>query len=701
LRRLATAVCINGFALAFFGLIQFFSSPPQTLFWIFPVGNRPFGPFINRDHFAFYINLCIGLSGGLWLSLLPKKERQPPVLGLLDWLLRPLEILNTPAALWVSVGLIFMLGGLVLSLSRGAILSLIAALAIFCAARIIRARRVEVPDAGLVLGILVLAVIAWFGLNSVMAHLATIWKGDPLEDQRLPAWFDGLRIAKEFPLLGSGFGSFLDVDIMYRQRAIGPHSGWENAHNDYLEALVEGGIVRLGLSLLVIFLVYRQGIRALRRLEGRSSRGLVIGALFGFTTIVLHSFVDFGLHVQAIAVLATVVAAHLCAQGAGGEVRSAKGRGAESSQLPPRVIRLGGLAPLTGVVTAVAVSWVLCAQGWRWAQAYGSEVAARGPASLGTPAGEELRRDLLDAATKACPEDAHLHLLAGQAYVDAYQLRLGAIEQRAALGAALGPAPILHIAETHAAERAELVRTYLIPALRHYLVARDLCPLMAKPHIRIAADVEQFVNADLREDYLRRAEMAYPRSSEVWYLAGLLELKDDKQVKAWDSWRRSLELGTEYLEPILDRAKQLLDTSALIAAVLPDQPETIWAASNYLYPTVNDKKRRPFLQRILAVLNDQAKTPTAEEFHWRAKAEAELGDDLKRAIKDYEAALHLEPDQYEWRYEYAAVLYRDGRRDDARRQLTTVKARIPGHVQAAQLLEQIANEDAIGPQPPP
>ena len=51
----------------------------------------------------------------------------------------------------------------------------------------------------------------------------------------------------------------------------------------------------------------------MRRLEGQAAAGLVLGALFGFTTMVIHNFGDFGLHIPAIALLATV----LCAQLAG------------------------------------------------------------------------------------------------------------------------------------------------------------------------------------------------------------------------------------------------------------------------------------------------------------------------------------------------------------------------------------------------
>ena len=74
-RRLAVAALANGALLAVFAFIQFFSSPPKMLYWTYPVLTGAFGPFSCRDHYPFYLNMCIGLGGGLLLSLMGKEER--------------------------------------------------------------------------------------------------------------------------------------------------------------------------------------------------------------------------------------------------------------------------------------------------------------------------------------------------------------------------------------------------------------------------------------------------------------------------------------------------------------------------------------------------------------------------------------------------------------------------------------------------
>src|SRR5260370_21982109 len=126
---------------------------------------------------------------------------------------------------------------------------------------------------------------------------------------------------------------------------------------------------------------------------------------------------------------------------------------------------------------------------------------------------------------------------------------------------------------------------------------------MAKPHVRIAAEVNWLQNADPRDVYLNRAELVYPRSPEVWYVAGQLELNDGRKEEAWSTWRRSLEWSPEYLAPILDRAGNSLDAQGLVDKVLPDRADVLWAAAIYLYPdpVSGADGRRPFLQKGLNV----------------------------------------------------------------------------------------------------
>jgi hypothetical protein len=78
-RRLAHAGLVavaNGSLLALFGLVQAFASDPNTLYWVDATGGTPFGPFINKNHFAFHVNVCVGLGVGLLLGRLSGRDTE-------------------------------------------------------------------------------------------------------------------------------------------------------------------------------------------------------------------------------------------------------------------------------------------------------------------------------------------------------------------------------------------------------------------------------------------------------------------------------------------------------------------------------------------------------------------------------------------------------------------------------------------------
>ena len=110
-----------------------------------------------------------------------------------------------------------------------------------------------------------LALLAWFGANRVQARLATVVNGQAAREDRIPLWSRLLPAVAEYPILGSGYGTFDYVEPLTRTTGEDAGYRYEHAHNDYLEALLEGGVVRLGLSLLAVGLVFWLGGRAFLR----------------------------------------------------------------------------------------------------------------------------------------------------------------------------------------------------------------------------------------------------------------------------------------------------------------------------------------------------------------------------------------------------------------------------------------------------
>src|SRR5439155_1903253 len=78
LRNLVTTIVIFGFLLAMFGMTQSFTSDPSRVFWFRQLTqSTAFGPFINRHHFAGYMELTLAIPLGLLFSGAVESYKRP------------------------------------------------------------------------------------------------------------------------------------------------------------------------------------------------------------------------------------------------------------------------------------------------------------------------------------------------------------------------------------------------------------------------------------------------------------------------------------------------------------------------------------------------------------------------------------------------------------------------------------------------
>ncbi|MDT5271953.1 MAG: hypothetical protein QOH49_4139 [Acidobacteriota bacterium] len=307
LRLVARLVVIFGFLLAVYGLMQHFINP-QTIFWLRePKQAQPFGPYINRHHFAGYMELTLAMPLGLLFAGAVGRERIP---------------LYAFASAIMAIAL-------VLTNSRGGMLSMVCEitfLTLVAATGV--ARRVRGEEEGgrggraraalirIGLGFsLIVAVVfgaLYFGGEDALSRLVGTVNSDDPTTGRAHFWRGTAGIIKDHPLLGTGLGSFGSVYPLY-DTANGTYR-LEQAHNDYLQILSDAGVVGglLGLAFVVtLFWV------ALRRMQSHDPfrRGVALGALGGCVGVLVHSFFDFTLHTTANALLFLVLAALATADG--------------------------------------------------------------------------------------------------------------------------------------------------------------------------------------------------------------------------------------------------------------------------------------------------------------------------------------------------------------------------------------------------
>jgi O-antigen ligase len=197
-----------------------------------------------------------------------------------------------------------MIIGLLFSASRMGILSLLLSFSFIVFFFRDRERRERKFSGSLVL-ILGLALLwaAWIGLDAVISRFFTTsedFKG------RWMIWANTFQILRDFPLFGSGLGTFSQIFPMYRSFHI---QGFvTHAENDYLQLASEVGFIGIGLLLILfIFLSFKvvSGVRSLPAWE--SNRYIGMGGLVGILALMFHSLVERNIQVPANAFLFTFI----------------------------------------------------------------------------------------------------------------------------------------------------------------------------------------------------------------------------------------------------------------------------------------------------------------------------------------------------------------------------------------------------------
>ncbi len=127
---------------------------------------------------------------------------------------------------------------------------------------------------------------------------------------RLLAWRGTLELIAAHPFFGVGPGAFSAVFPVFQPS--GSTARFFYAHNDYLQAVADLGVLFLPLLFWLLYILARSAAHKLTS-SSRQTRGLALGALTGMVAILCHSVVDFNLHVPAnasmFAALAAIVAA--------------------------------------------------------------------------------------------------------------------------------------------------------------------------------------------------------------------------------------------------------------------------------------------------------------------------------------------------------------------------------------------------------
>ena len=118
------------------------------------------------------------------------------------------------------------------------------------------------------------------------------------DSARMAVYLIVLRSIFDAPLLGYGYGTFIDIFPMFRDRSISVEGGWDQAHNTYLEVFQGLGVVfGTALVVCVVILVIKCFKGARLRREGVMVPAVATGVAF---LVGVHSLAEFSLQIQAV-----------------------------------------------------------------------------------------------------------------------------------------------------------------------------------------------------------------------------------------------------------------------------------------------------------------------------------------------------------------------------------------------------------------
>lgn len=283
LNRIMTSVVAFGGFIAFVGILQRLATP-EGIFGIRETPQAvPFGPFVNQHHFATLMQMTGGCALALLFDRKARRERR----------------------ILLAAAFIVMAAATIMTSSRGGLLALAGVAAFVTALHFITRKnkglenRQKLAIAAVAIGlpVLILGLVLFVGGgDALLRGVGAVNPNADVSSGRLHFWSVALRVFMHNPLLGCGFDA---LAVAFTR-----HDTWtgilriDQAHNEYIQMLAEGGLAALACVIAFIYLLFRASLGLIRTSTG-PGRYITIGALAGCFGVIVHSLFDFPLRTHA------------------------------------------------------------------------------------------------------------------------------------------------------------------------------------------------------------------------------------------------------------------------------------------------------------------------------------------------------------------------------------------------------------------
>ena len=250
------------------------------------------GTFINRNHLAGYLEMCLAIGIGLLVASLGQGQSK-------NWrehTKRWLETILGPK-MRLRVYLAIMVVALVLTRSRMGNTAFFVSLPLCGLIMMALQRRFSRGPMVLFASLLLIDVLIvgqWFGFEELAERIEnTSAETENRDELNVETW----QLFRTYPLAGTGAGNFYSS---FPQAKSADITGFNaHAHNDYLEFASGFGIIGVVPLSLSILLAIQATVKTLTRRRNRLMKGVAFGCLMGIVSLLIHSAVDFNLQMPA------------------------------------------------------------------------------------------------------------------------------------------------------------------------------------------------------------------------------------------------------------------------------------------------------------------------------------------------------------------------------------------------------------------
>ncbi len=278
---LLNVIIVLGVIISLLGIAQRYASADRFSWFVQGINpSASFGPFVNRNNFSGYVNMIIPLSLGYSLVRMPLSKR----------------------AVYLCCCAIMCMA-LFLSFSRAGIIVFGMGMCVFLF--LSRVKGILRQKSFLLwVGLACALILTVFFLEArpILARLSTLYSRDNFLflGHGYP-WSDIIRMWMDFPVFGTGLGTFSGVSALYKTTPA--QSFFTYAHNDALQLLSETGVLGLGIGVLFVYRFFRSVMGEWMKRHSSYAICLSLGGLTSVFVTILYSFLDFNLHIPSNAIM--------------------------------------------------------------------------------------------------------------------------------------------------------------------------------------------------------------------------------------------------------------------------------------------------------------------------------------------------------------------------------------------------------------